>query len=1101
MKISQAIQDKLKASNFFESFTQEIQQGASLLLEDLIAPAKALVIAETALRAKKSVLVLTGAGVEEFKLYNDLPFFSAHPIVELAAWEVLPSENVAPSPDIVGARFRALDALSKNAGPSIILSTLQGVLQKVLPPQHLQSLTLHLKRKDTIGFEELLFRLEGLGYERKSVACDKGEMAFRGGIIDIFPVTSTEPVRLEFWENEIESIRAFDPASQKSSRHLEEIQIGAAKELELEQAYRGELATLFDYLDDCLVVFDDLEALEDRYASLTSLGASSSKTFLGIEELLDQTEKYQRLYFTKSPIEQLSEVQADKRVRFYSQSQGSIDIQFEMFLRKLTAKRLSHPFKPLGPFFEQSLLLDYEPNGEDLFLALREQQQTTAFEVYFLTQSEKEESTIQNQLQAQSLLGSSHIHFLSGYLSQGFAVVDAHLMLFPTTELTGRFKVRRERQRTYYQSASWDAFDITVGQTVVHFTHGIGKFLGIERRPNYQGIEEEYFLIEYAERAKLYVPLTQAHLISKYVGSGEEMPKLHNLGNNRWKKSREATEKAIIGYADDLLKLYAQRQMEGGFSFPEDSNETALFEEEFPYIETDDQLKAISEVKADMTSKKAMDRLVCGDVGYGKTEVAMRAAFKAVMDGKKQVALLVPTTVLALQHFETIRDRMQSFGVRVEVLSRFRSPSEIKKTVQDIEKGLVDIVVGTHRLLQKDIQFADLGLIIIDEEQRFGVKAKEHLKRLKAGVDCLTLSATPIPRTLYMSLVGARDLSQISTPPSDRLPIKTIIADPDDQLIQTALLRELNRDGQAYFIHNRIESIYDVASRLQKLLPKARIAIGHGQMDADELDLIFHGFKKGEVDILVATSIVENGIDIPNANTIIVDNADHFGVADLYQLRGRVGRWNRRAFAYFLIPKRRVLSEIAQKRVEAISLAGGYGGGMRVAMRDLEMRGAGDILGVEQSGHVSTIGFHLYCKLLKRTIDSLQGHAPSWTLETKIELPFDARLPERYVNEVSLRMEIYQRLGDALTLEEVDTLWQEVIDRFGTAPEPAIWLYHLSRIRVFAAQRGYTHVRLESASLTYERKKGNSVTTNRVLMPRTKSPQDLETRIFSILND
>lgn len=1101
MKIAQAIQDKLKTSTFFETLSQEIQQGASLLVEDLIPPAKALVIAETARRANKSVLVLTGAGIEEFKLYNDLPFFSSHPIVELAAWEVLPSENIAPSPDIVGSRFMALDTLSKKTGPYIILSTLQGVLQKVIPPIHFQKLNLQLKRKMTLGFEELLFRLEGLGYERKPVVCDKGEIAFRGGIIDIFPVTSTEPIRLEFWENEIESIRAFDPVSQKSSRHIEEIQISAAKELELEQRYQGDLASIFDYIGDCLVVFDDLEALEDRYASLTSLGASSSKTFMAIEELLDQTETLQRLYFTKTPIEQLSEVQADKRVRFYSQAQGNLDIQFEMFLRNLSAKRLTSSLKPLGPFLEQSLLLDYEPSGDDLFIALREQQQTSPFDVYFLTQSEKEESQIQNKLQEQDLGTSSHLHFLSAYLSQGFCIADAKVMLFPTTELTGRFKVRRERQRTYYQSASWDTFDINVGQTVVHFTHGIGKFLGIERRPNHQGIEEEYFLIEYAERAKLYVPLTQAHLISKYVGSGEELPKLHNLGNNRWKKSREATEQAIIGYANDLLKLYAQRQMEGGFAFPKDSNETLLFEEEFPYIETDDQLKAINEVKGDMISSKAMDRLVCGDVGYGKTEVAMRAAFKAVMDGKKQVAVLVPTTVLAMQHYENFRDRMQSFGVRVEILSRFRSPSEIKKTVQDIEKGIVDIVVGTHRLLQKDIQFRELGLIIIDEEQRFGVKAKEHLKRLKAGVDCLTLSATPIPRTLYMSIVGARDLSQISTPPQDRLPIKTVIADPDDVLIQTALLRELNRDGQAYFIHNRIESIYDVAARLQKLLPKARIAVGHGQMDPDELDLIFHGFKRGEVDILVATSIVENGIDIPNANTIIVDNADHFGVADLYQLRGRVGRWNRRAFAYFLIPKRRVLSEIAQKRVEAIALAGGYGGGMRVAMRDLEMRGAGDILGVEQSGHVTTIGFHLYCKLLKRTIDSLQGHAPSWTLETKIELPYDARLPDSYVNEVSLRMEIYQRLGDALTLEEIDTLWQEVIDRFGTPPEPAIWLYHLSRIRVYAAQRGYTHVRLESASLIYERKKGNSVSNNRVLMPRFKTPQDLEKRIFSELKD
>ena len=494
-----------------------------------------------------------------------------------------------------------------------------------------------------------------------------------------------------------------------------------------------------------------------------------------------------------------------------------------------------------------------------------------------------------------------------------------------------------------------------------------------------------------------------------------------------------------------------------------------------------------------------MDRLICGDVGYGKTEVAMRAAFKAVVDGKKQVALLVPTTVLALQHYESFKDRMQSFGVRVEVLSRFQTTKQIKNTKDLVEKGAVDVVVGTHRLLQKDVLFKDLGLIIIDEEQRFGVKAKEHLKRLRTGVDCLTLSATPIPRTLYMSLVGVRDLSVISTPPQDRLPIKTIIADLDDQLIQTALLRELNRDGQVYFIHNRIETIYERASYIQKLLPKARIGIGHGQMDGDELDLVFHAFKKGELDILIATSIVENGIDIPNANTIIVDDADRFGVSDLYQLRGRVGRWNRRAFAYFIIPKRRSLSELAKKRLDAIAQAGGYGGGMRVAMRDLEMRGAGDIIGLEQSGHVSTIGFHLYCKLLKRTINSLQGKTPSYALETRIDTPFDARLPELYVNEVSLRMEIYQRLGDAMSKEEVDAIWDEVRDRFGEPPEQAKWLYYLSRLRVHAARGWYTHVKIERATLSYERKTGTSSLTNRVLLPKINSPKDLEKKISVLL--
>ncbi|MBS0636329.1 MAG: transcription-repair coupling factor [Verrucomicrobia bacterium] len=1080
-------------SRFLENFNATVAEGSSLILEGLTPPSKALLLARAIEASNKPLLVLTGAGVEEFKLYNDLPFFSKHPIVELASWEMLPSENIAPSPDIVGSRFKALQTIKESQNdskpPCIILSTLQAALQKLLPPEAFKELFLTLKRKDRLRFDELLFKLERLGYERKAVACEKGEYAYRGGIVDIFPVTSTEPYRIEFWGDEIESIRAYDSASQKSASHLDSIELSAAKE-----ATTGELTTVFDYLKDCIVVFDDLEALEDRYASLTSLGAGSSKTFLGIEELLDLAQKQQCLYFTTKPIETLSEVQADKKVKFYSHAQGSTEITFEMFLRTLSAKRINSPLQPLGQFFEDACMLDYEPANEELIDALHQLQQQDPHTVYILTQSDNEESTFEAKLKSKA-----HTHFVRGYLSQGFVLKDAKVIVFPMTELTGRVKIRRQRQRTYYQSASWDAFDIVPGETVVHFNHGIGKFLGVEKRPNHQGVEEEYFLIEYAEKAKLYVPLTQAHLISKYVGAGEETPKLHGLGNTKWKKSREQTEKAIIGYASELLKFYAERQMQGGFSFAEDSSDTKLFDEEFPYIETEDQLQAINDVKKDMMSSKAMDRLVCGDVGYGKTEVAMRAAFKAVVDGKKQVAVLVPTTVLAIQHYENFRDRMQDFGIRVEVLSRFRTAKETKKSIELVEKGAVDIIVGTHRLLQKDMIFKDLGLIIIDEEQRFGVKAKEHLKMLKTGVDCLTLSATPIPRTLYMSLVGARDLSVISTPPQDRLPIKTIIADPDDQLIQTALLRELNRDGQVYFIHNRIESIYERASYIQKLLPKARIGIGHGQMDGDELDLVFHGFKKGELDILVATSIVENGIDIPNANTIIVDDADHFGIADLYQLRGRVGRWNRRAFAYFIVPKRRSLSEVAKKRLDAIAQAGGYGGGMRVAMRDLEMRGAGNIIGIEQSGHVSSVGFHLYCKMLKRMIDSLQGKAPSYSLETRVEIPFDARLPDFYVNEVSLRMEIYQRLGDAFTQDEVDAIWAEVKDRFGTPPEQAVWLYHLSRLRVLAAARGYTHVKIENVSLFYERKSGDRSLSNRILLPKIKSPEDLEKKVSLLL--
>lgn len=760
---------------------------------------------------------------------------------------------------------------------------------------------------------------------------------------------------------------------------------------------------------------------------------------------------------------------------------------------------MNHSLVALGAYLQQACLLDEEPVADQLIDALAQLEPTKNRHDYFVAQTESEQKSLKEKLELKHAFMAMHSHFITGYLSQGFVLSDADCLFFPITELTGRVKIRRERQRTFYQSTSFDAFDLKPGQNVVHFTHGIGRFLGVEKRNSIQGVEEEFFQIEYSDKAKLYVPLQQAHLISKYIGSGDELPKLHTLGATKWKRQREQTEKAILGYAADLLKMYAEREVKGGFLYLPDSPETKSFEEEFPYIETDDQLKAIAQIKEDMCSNKAMDRLICGDVGYGKTEVSMRAAFKAVLDGKKQVAVLVPTTVLALQHYETFRDRMQSFGVCIDVISRFKSASEIKKTLSRVETGAIDIIVGTHRLLSKDVCFKDLGLIIIDEEQRFGVKAKEHLKHLKSGVDCLTMSATPIPRTLYMSLIGTRDLSVISTPPQDRLPIKTVICEPNDLTIQTALLRELNRDGQAFFIHNRVDSIFDRASYIQKLLPKAKIGVAHGQMDPDELDIVFHAFKKGDLNILMATSIVENGIDIPNANTIIIDNAHQFGISDLYQLRGRVGRWNRRAYAYFLLSAKRTVSETAQKRLDAIQLTGGYGGGLRMAMRDLEMRGAGDILGMEQSGHVSQIGFHLYCKLLKRTIDTMQGKAPSFSLETKVEIACDAKLPEYYVNDVGLRMELYQRLGDAITTEEVDGIWEEVKDRFGTPPEPALWLYHVSRIRVFASQQGYTLVKLESASLYYEKKSGNSLIQNRKLFGKVSTPEALEKKIIAAL--
>lgn len=1076
-----------------------LQNQDLLLIEELWNAPKALIAALAQQTTGKHVLILTGASQEEIRLFHDFTIFSDRPVVDFPSWETLPSEGIPPSPDIVGERYQVLKKLLDSSESHIILTSLQACLQKLIPPSFFKSLSLTLKPGSSPSFEGLIQQLNSMGYQRRPVASDKGEFAVRGGIIDIFPVSSPDPYRLEFWGDDLESLRIYDPVGQKSVRPVEQIEILPGVELEFlnQQSHQS---SILDYLGtETIIIFDDLLALEDRYASLISMGVKN-RAFSSIEEFLDLLKPFQKIFWSQRPIEELSEVQVHgaKGNSFYSQQTTFHQLSFQMFNREWKVKRWRHPFNTLsGYLFAPE---EGEPSGDELIERLSQLSQRSC-ELHFLCNSELEESNLQKRLQNSNVHLPKKTFYHLGYLSSGFVVQDIEYILFPLTEITYRYKMRRPKLRSTYHTSPAETYDLSPGEMVVHLNNGIGRFLGMEKRANHLGIPSEFFTIEYAENSKLYVPLNQAHLITKYVGAHEETPKLSTIGSQRWKKTREQTEKAILGYAADLLKNYAQRAIFNGFTYPQDSEDLRTFEEEFPFPETEDQLAAIASLKQDMMSSKPMDRLICGDVGYGKTEVAMRAAFKAVIDGRKQVAVLVPTTVLAMQHYDNFSDRMANFPINVGVLSRFRTAKQIKETLDGLSKGTVDIVIGTHRVISEDVKFKDLGLVIIDEEQRFGVRAKEHLKEIKTGVDCLTLSATPIPRTLYMSLIGARDMSVINTPPQDRLPIKTIITEPTDQTFQNALLRELSRDGQAFVIHNRVETIYDLAVRIKKLLPQARVLITHGQMHSDEIDAAFHAFKKGQADILIATTIVENGIDIPNANTILIDRADHFGLAALYQLRGRVGRWNRRAYAYFLVPNLRSLPEISRQRLQALAEAGGYGGGMRVAMRDLEIRGAGDILGTDQSGHVSSIGFHLYCKLLKRTIQALQGKIPSITTDTKIEMPVDARLPEEYVNEISFRMEIYQRLGEALSWEEVDAIWEEVQDRFGSAPEPAQWLYHLTRIRVFASRQGFTLIKQDKISLTIEKSKGKETTLRKILSPKYKSPQEMEAKILKELSN
>lgn len=1067
--------DTLFNTPFFRSLATELIAHKSLLFQELWDSPKALIALFAAKKSQRSVLIVTSREGHA-RLLDDLETLSDIPIYEMPAWEALPGEEIRPSPDIMGKRLGILHTLTEQEGPSILLTPLQSALQLLPSRSTLKQQFWRWSLGDEIPFDEIAPLLRDLGYERQRIATDKGQFALRGGIIDIFPSSSPTPFRIEFFGDTIEKIREYDPMGQKTTREVERVEILPGEEYTLALDEKNP-ESLLDYLNHPIVIFDDLLALEDKYVALKAMPGIQSKLMLTPDRFFERTSKEKQIFFSQEKIEALSSVDAPKPGRsFYSGKTPTHPLSFEILNRNFNTARMYTPFVSIRDHFELT-------SNEELYDKIAHIPTSKSLSLYIDNKSDL------TYLQSRTTL-PQNTQIVPHYLSSGFVFDDQ--IIIPYTEFTKRFKVRREKWRTTHHTPVSDFHQIEPGDLVVHFNNGVGKYLGIEKQRNHLGIDAEFLLIEYASRSKLYVPMSQSHLVSRYIGTDESLPTLHELGTNKWQRAKASAQKAIVGYAKDLLATAAERELRGGHVYANDSDIFTAFEEAFPYTETEDQRAAIEAIKKEMTSDQAMDRLVCGDVGYGKTEVAMRAAFKAVVDGNKQVAVLVPTTVLALQHYENFSARMEDYPVRIAHVSRFCKPKQIKETLEKTARGEIDILIGTHRLVSPDVNFKDLGLVIIDEEQRFGVRAKEKLKKLKVNVDCLTLTATPIPRTLYFSLINAREMSVINSPPQDRLPIKTILAEDDDTLIQNAFLRELARDGQGFYIHNRVESIYKAVERLQKLLPAAQIQAVHGQMDADAIDNIFHAFKSGDIDILVATSIIENGIDIPNANTIIVEKAHAFGMSDLYQIRGRVGRWTRSAYAYFLTPKNQVLPEISQKRLSALVEASGYGGGMKLAMRDLEIRGAGDILGVQQSGHVCSIGFHLYCKLLKKAVKALKQNLTTDLLETKMEFTFDATLPHSYINDETLRFEIYHRIGELATFDECNDLFNELIDRFGPLPKGARLLYHMTRLRLFASQNQLLSLTFIPNGIRVEKQASPKPLRKTLLLPKDLTPFELE---------
>jgi len=1058
--------DEVLQSPSLEAFAAKIRTS-SVLIEHLWDTPKALLSVLAQKATNKNVLIVSGK--KEDRFLQSFPFFSGEEILDLPAWETLPSEKASPGLDISGRRLQTLYEISKAKRPFFLHCSLQSLIQKTLPPESLVPLCSFIRKGREISFSGLTDLLIKLGYKRSPVASDKGEFAVRGGIVDVFPVASLDPYRIDFFGDEVDSIRTYDPIGQKSLHPVDSLFLCPVSERALLLKEKKPV-TLPEYLGpNTLIVLTDLLEIEDEYVALKSLSGMQGPLFFSFEDFMKELPKFTHLLFSDHKAEELSNaVITGKQGRdFYSGKEPFETVTFDFFSVSLKASRFRHPFIEIPAFFSRFENVS-AANKEEIFLGIGSRS-SSPLSLKFITGNESEERMIREKLLE---LGSSvpqKIQFLQGYLPSGFALENPLFAYVSSVDLTKRFKVSRQPWRHSYHTEASDFHRLYPGDTIVHVLHGIGKFLGVQIQKNHLGQESEFFHIEYGDGGKLYVPINQSHLISRYIGSDDEKPIFSLLGSKKWQKTYTEAQASVLGYAKNLLENAAQRVAKEGFVFPEDSAYMQLFEEEFPFPETEDQLRAICDIKKDMSSPKAMDRLVCGDVGYGKTEVALRAAFKAAFEGKKQVAVLVPTTLLAVQHYESFKARMENFPLNIAVLSRFNSAKETKIILEKLKEGSIDIVIGTHRLVSKDISFKDLGLLIIDEEQRFGVRAKEHIKSLKTGVDCLTLSATPIPRTLYMSLVGIKEVSVISTPPQDRLPIKSIVTEKDSELIRNAIIREFARNGQVFFIHNRVETLPKVYLELQKLVPSAKIAMGHGQMDSEEIDSVFSSFKSGESDILLSTTIVENGIDIPNANTIFIDRADTFGMADLYQLRGRVGRWNRTAYAYFLTPKNTSLSELAHKRLRTLAESSGYGSGMKIALRDLELRGAGDILGTQQSGQIAAIGFHLYCKMLKKAIEAVKQSKPLELHEAKVEFSSEAKLPESYVNEPELRMEFYYRLGSASSPEEINEILKELEDRFGKAPRPVLLLCLFSRIKIRASALRITSLKFDKFTVSMEK--------------------------------
>ena len=972
------------------------------------------------------LMVVTPGPREAEELASEIgAYLGSEAVALLPAWDALPYEGMDPAPEVAARRADALGRLRAAEGPFVLVAPYLAAMQAV-PPTLGTVAPLQLREGVELAPDTLAERLSELGYVRVDVVEHRGEFAVRGGVVDVFPGIARRPARLEYWGDEIERLREFSPSTQLSTKEAEAIEISAVRELLPDDELRSVAARRSPEMPDRFR--DGLQRLAD---GLRFEGADTLAPFLfdhmptpgqllpaGSWVVLTQAQRtLQRSAQTFAEAEALAAAIDWPGPRMLSPLEDAIEGHVQLRLTEFT-------------------------DGIDLAISGWGTAEGNAGE-------------LANRLErAAEVVGDVPVERIEAPLASGFLFEPGRLAVVTEEDLFGSRRHTRSAPRFASRATASVADELEPGDFAVHRIHGVGRYGGVVHR-ELAGAERDYLILEYASNDKLYVPSEQVGMVAKYLGG--DAPRLHRLGGSDWARATAKVKRAVKDMAGELVRLYSARMAVPGHAFGQDTPWQLELEDAFPYEETRDQVTAIDEVKVDMQQPIPMDRLICGDVGFGKTEIAVRAAFKAVMDGK-QVAVLVPTTLLAEQHFVTFGERFAPYPVKVAMLSRFLSPAQQKDVVADVAAGRVDVVIGTHRLLGADVSFRDLGLLVVDEEQRFGVAHKERLKRFRAHIDVLTMTATPIPRTLEMALTGIRQMSTVDTPPEDRQPVLTYVGGYDEGLALGAVRRELLREGQVFWVHNRVATIDRQAAWLQQQLPEARIVMAHGQMDEDTLERQMVRFWDRDADVLICTTIIESGLDVPNANTLIVDRADKLGLAQLYQLRGRVGRSGERAFAYFFFPPVRELTEEAHERLATISRHQALGSGFRIALRDLEIRGAGNLLGAEQHGHIAAVGFDAYCRILQQSVAELQGQPIAEEKELRIDLPVRAFVPPGWVAQESLRLELYRRISLAADHDALERIREETIDRYGALPTEVETLFAVASLRVTSRQLGVEEV-------------------------------------------